>query len=270
VLSAFRGPSPGVLAQERGGPGRFGSPSRIPGLLSVCLRSSWNMLAQRANRFHSRRLSLTHFQIRRDLRRFSATIGGVKCLLDLGSGSQKPYADLFEASNHIGIDLYEPSDLWGDISSLPFADQVADLVLCTEVLEHVAEPGAVLAEARRVLEPGGHLVVTVPLIWGEHDHVDFQRWTRMGLQKLLETSGFDVLTIKGRGGLFSAIGCLIAQAPLQILGSYAEPGNWFTKLVYSCAVAILLPIPWLLSVLDILDRRRRFVLGYSVLCTKGS
>jgi len=45
---------------------------------------------------------------------------------------------------------------------LPLEDGSADLVTCLAVIEHVARPAALLAEARRVLRPGGRLVVTTP------------------------------------------------------------------------------------------------------------
>jgi SAM-dependent methyltransferase len=48
---------------------------------------------------------------------------------------------------------------------LPFADGRFDLVVCAEVLEHVLADGRALAEVRRVLRPGGDLVVSVPR-WG--------------------------------------------------------------------------------------------------------
>ncbi len=47
-----------------------------------------------------------------------------------------------------------------DLTALPFADQSFDLVLCLEVLEHIPEPGAALAELARVCR--GDLVVSVP------------------------------------------------------------------------------------------------------------
>jgi len=50
----------------------------------------------------------------------------------------------------------------GDAMSLPFADGVFDRVFCSEVLEHVLEPEAVVREMRRVLSPRGHAVVSVP------------------------------------------------------------------------------------------------------------
>ncbi len=46
--------------------------------------------------------------------------------------------------------------------SLPFPDSVFDLVVCTEVLEHVADPRQAMNEICRVLAPGGYLVTSVP------------------------------------------------------------------------------------------------------------
>jgi len=46
--------------------------------------------------------------------------------------------------------------------ALPFADGTFDKVICAEVLEHIPDYGAVLAEIRRVLKPGGQLAVSVP------------------------------------------------------------------------------------------------------------
>jgi 2-polyprenyl-3-methyl-5-hydroxy-6-metoxy-1,4-benzoquinol methylase len=47
--------------------------------------------------------------------------------------------------------------------SLPLESQSFDTVLLTDVLEHLYEPLRVLAEVRRVLRPGGHVIVGVPL-----------------------------------------------------------------------------------------------------------
>ncbi|HEX8950291.1 MAG TPA: class I SAM-dependent methyltransferase [Polyangia bacterium] len=50
----------------------------------------------------------------------------------------------------------------GDAMVLPFADGAFDRVYCSEVLEHVLEPEAVVREMRRVLAPSGFAVVSVP------------------------------------------------------------------------------------------------------------
>jgi SAM-dependent methyltransferase len=50
----------------------------------------------------------------------------------------------------------------GDGLALPFADATFDLAVAAEVLEHVADDRAAMAELARVLRPGGRLAVTVP------------------------------------------------------------------------------------------------------------
>ncbi|MBI4617944.1 MAG: class I SAM-dependent methyltransferase [Planctomycetes bacterium] len=56
----------------------------------------------------------------------------------------------------------EPTTVAGDAFHLPFTDRAFDVVLLAEVLEHVERGANILAEARRVLVPGGRLVVTTP------------------------------------------------------------------------------------------------------------
>jgi 2-polyprenyl-6-hydroxyphenyl methylase/3-demethylubiquinone-9 3-methyltransferase len=70
---------------------------------------------------------------------------------------------------HIGVDLtrsalaqaraHHVSALCGDVSGLALRSGVADVVCAGEILEHVHELGAVVAEACRVLRPGGTLVI---------------------------------------------------------------------------------------------------------------
>ncbi|MFC6062058.1 class I SAM-dependent methyltransferase [Streptomyces ochraceiscleroticus] len=47
-------------------------------------------------------------------------------------------------------------------TGLPFGDGVADAVLFSEVVEHLVDPDAALDELRRVLRPGGHLLLSTP------------------------------------------------------------------------------------------------------------
>lgn len=55
----------------------------------------------------------------------------------------------------------------GSALQLPLADDSIDLVICSEVLEHIFDFQAVIAEARRVLRPGGWFAVSVPRAWPE-------------------------------------------------------------------------------------------------------
>jgi ubiquinone/menaquinone biosynthesis C-methylase UbiE len=56
----------------------------------------------------------------------------------------------------------------GDVEALPFPDGSFGTVLCTEVIEHIPDPSAALKEFRRILQPGGVLIGSVParsMIW---------------------------------------------------------------------------------------------------------
>ncbi len=62
----------------------------------------------------------------------------------------------------------------GDVCKLPFPDQSFDLVLATDIIEHVDDDVAALREIRRVLKPTGRTLITVPafkMLWGLQDEV---------------------------------------------------------------------------------------------------
>jgi ubiquinone/menaquinone biosynthesis C-methylase UbiE len=59
-----------------------------------------------------------------------------------------------------GLDRRYAVDL--NVDRLPEPDGSLDLVVASEVIEHVIEPGRAIAEFHRVLRPGGHVLITVP------------------------------------------------------------------------------------------------------------
>jgi SAM-dependent methyltransferase len=76
--------------------------------------------------------------------------------------------------------------LEGRVEALPFASDSFDLVLATDVLEHVEDDRAALHELRRVTAPGGRLLATVPAymwLWSQHD-VDYHHYRRYTLRRL--------------------------------------------------------------------------------------
>jgi SAM-dependent methyltransferase len=96
--------------------------------------------------------------------------------------------------------------------SLPLGHGEVDLVWCSEVLEHVADTAHVLLEARRVLRPGGRLLVTVPYhgrlsaaaiaLARFEAHFDplgqhLRFYTRRSLAGALESAGFADVAITG-------------------------------------------------------------------------
>lgn len=95
-------------------------------------------------------------------------------------------------------------DLFGSVMELPFADNVFDVVLCTEVLEHIPEPQKTLSEFFRVLKPTGHVILSVPFIYQMHEQpYDFFRYTYYGLRYLLEKSGFLIISCEARGEILA-------------------------------------------------------------------
>ena len=145
-------------------------------------------------------------------------------VLDLGCGAGRFVAALREAgADPVGVELAEAAleraranapgadlRLLADDGSLPLEHASVDLVWCSEVLEHVADTAYLLLEVRRVLRPGGRLLVTVPrtgrlkalLRFEAHfdplgQHLRF--YTRRSLAATLEHTGFE--DVRVRAGL---------------------------------------------------------------------
>jgi SAM-dependent methyltransferase len=96
-------------------------------------------------------------------------------------------------------------DVQADATSLPFGEGTFGSVICSELLEHVSFPPAVLAEAHRVLRPGGTLLVCVPFLNRIHgDPCDFGRYTDYYWASTLERAGFTGIHIE-RQGLFWSV-----------------------------------------------------------------
>ena len=79
----------------------------------------------------------------------------------------------------------------GDVCAIPFADDSFDLVVATDIVEHVDDDGAALAEIARVLKPEGSVLLTVPAfesLWGLQDDVS-QHKRRYRAAQLLAVVG---------------------------------------------------------------------------------
>jgi SAM-dependent methyltransferase len=120
-------------------------------------------------------------------------------VLDVGAGAQ-PYRaiDVAVAGEAFGYDLPDTEYFEGD--RWPVEDASVDVVLATETLEHVPEPAVFLDEARRVLRPGGRIVLTVPFAarWHYIPH-DYWRYTPSSLKNLLGAAGFGEVVVHARG-----------------------------------------------------------------------
>lgn len=137
-------------------------------------------------------------------------------ILDVGAGDA-PYRELFDGFDYVTSDWEgtshvpdAPYDLVGQAHDLPVADASFDVVVCTQVLEHLPEPWLAVEEFRRILVPGGRVVITAPLTWYLHElpH-DYYRFTSYGLGHLLARAGFVDVDIQPMNDSASTIGELL-------------------------------------------------------------
>jgi SAM-dependent methyltransferase len=81
----------------------------------------------------------------------------------------------------------------GVAEALPFCAESFDAVVFQAVLEHVLDAREALAEIRRVLRPGGSVLIEVPFMQGYHAApADYRRYTEVGLRTELTLNGFVV------------------------------------------------------------------------------
>ena len=88
-------------------------------------------------------------------------------------GSRFTEGDPFVAGRESLIDAELVDDGVDLTRRLPYEDGTWDLVLLTEVVEHLADPSGLLREVARILRPGGHLILTAPNIQRLHSRAWF-------------------------------------------------------------------------------------------------
>jgi len=131
----------------------------------------------------------------RELR--SSVRPGVK-VADVGCGEQPLRRTIEDLGGlYTGIDVTQNAqrsvDIVADISALPVRASTFDVVLCSDVLEHLRTPTQALAELSRVLRAGGSLVLSVPFAYPLHEvpH-DYLRFTPYWFAMWAEPNGFTV------------------------------------------------------------------------------
>ena len=109
-------------------------------------------------------------------------------VLDVG-GRIQPYRPLLEGRvrRYVAVDLRQTPlvNAVGRGEQLPFAEAQFNLVICTQVLEYIPDPPAVIAEIYRVLKPGGCLLLSVPAVSPRDAEEDYWRFLPGSLRHLL-------------------------------------------------------------------------------------
>jgi SAM-dependent methyltransferase len=153
-------------------------------------------------------------------------------------------------------------DVGADVQALPFRDAVFDAIKATELLEHVPDVARALGECRRVLRPGGHLVITAPFLERLHgDPGDYSRYTRSMWERLLAAADLKPVTIDEQGGYFTHLAGMLRFLVLRA----PRPLRW--------AGYGFFPLLDLMTRLDASPRARRsdfaaFVGGYLIVAER--
>lgn len=122
------------------------------------------------------------------------------CVLDVGCG-EKPFINCIKdkIKNYIGIDHIGTKhsmkyiDIFAVANNLPFKKEVFDMILLTQVIEHLEDPQIVLFEINRVLKQNGVLIMSWPFLYPLHEAPrDFFRYTEYGMKHLATQAGFIV------------------------------------------------------------------------------
>ena len=224
------------------------------------------------------RIDLEGSSIRRFLETEAPQIREDAQVLDAGAG-ETPYRKLFKHTQYWAVDfakgesawLYRHLDAICRLETLPFDGDRFDAAICTQVLEHVPEPQIVLNELFRVLKPGGILLLTAPLGFGEHQQpYDYFRYTRFGLTHLLEKIGFAIKQLEPRGGYFQYLPVMLMWFYLYL---FPESRRIWLKILLSpvqglAAFFFLFALPPVLASMDTLDKEKSITLGFAVVAQK--
>lgn len=195
-------------------------------------------------------------------------------LLDAGCG-QGQVRDFFKQHNalidYYGIDLTVGDASWdfkvsavADLHQIPFKNKSFDKIICTTVLEHVANPIKVMGEFSRVLRPSGRLHLMVPMVWHLHQQPhDHFRFTKHSLNEFARRYDLSVEKLEPIGGYFTVLRYMfglrfVSENNGPVLRFLSHLVNPFVKIIDAIFVAPLC------YVLDTLDRDKNLTVGYFV------
>ena len=218
----------------------------------------------------------------KEVKKFSQNYGGNKRILDVGCGT-KPYKNLFQRDDYIGIDINggfhsdskKTIDKFYNGQNIPYNNNSFDIVISTQVFEHVEYPEKLLKEIFRVLKNGGILFLTMPFVWPEHEiPYDFRRLTRFEHKRILEQNNFKIISIKPTSGAFGTCGQLISsffteESSRFIVGRCKIKSKLFNYLFQKIIVLLICcPVQLFFMFLDLIFRKKGITLNYIITAQK--
>jgi SAM-dependent methyltransferase len=198
-------------------------------------------------------------------------------ILDAGCGSGRNMVELSRFGRVSAIELSPTSValarerdagevVEGSVLEMPFADASFELAASLDVIEHLEDDVGALGELRRVVAPGGALLVTVPAyqwLWSSHDEVNHhhRRYTRGTLSRACERAGWREVRTTYFNSLLLPVAILLrvlerlSTRPTESsldLWVPPEPFNWLLERPLALEAALI-------------ARRRRIPAGLSLL-----
>lgn len=209
-------------------------------------------------------------------------------ILDVGAGGC-PHRKLFSHCKYFTQDFVQLSDSQiqnqvgygkidyvSDIINIPVSDKSFDVVLCTEVIEHVPDPISAIKEISRILKPGGVLLISAPLQSGLHQepYHFYGGFTKYWYKKFLTENNFSEITIDPNGSLYTTYFSLGMTKFKSFLEIMVYDKNIFLKLIAFLFLIILSPILLILNpifsfLLEKIFDRKGFTAGYHVKAIKS-
>jgi SAM-dependent methyltransferase len=131
---------------------------------------------------------------------------------------------------------YGKIDYICDIIAIPVPDGSFDVVLCTEVLEHVPRPIETLQELSRILVPGGVLLLTAPLASGLHQQPFhfYGGYSPNFYRKFMQEFGLEITELKPIGGLMRHVGQEVSRVGRILKARVPQKLSFLKEYILMC------------------------------------
>jgi len=210
--------------------------------------------------------------------------GGGRKVLEIGCGAGGMLSPLRRFGTVYGVDIATDyvracqerrlaRMVVGSGDALPFADGTFDIVALFDVIEHIPDERATLAEVRRVLKPGGTAFFSVPayqFLYSQNDRVVHhqRRYTATHLCRRLNDAGLRVKKVSYFNTmLFPLIAAAVVTLKLKDRWFGLPPGE--TNLDHEFRGPLNSLLAWLMSSERFLLRHMSFPFGHSLLAMAG-
>jgi len=180
------------------------------------------------------RIGLMANPVRKELDAYVKKHASKNKTLDIGSGGNT-YADFFPNRVSVDIAALPGVDVVADVHELSkhFQKEDFDTVLCIEALEHFYHPHVAVEEMKKVLKPGGTLILTTRFIFPLHEvpH-DYFRFTEYGLKHLLRD--FEIVEFQKQGNTMETLAILYQRIGYQCDTLWFKPFKllWFIEAIF--------------------------------------